>query len=62
MAAYVEAHRSPDLFEAAVRLDLEGVVAKRASDPYAATTTWLKIKNRDYSQMEGRWELFERKR
>lgn len=51
--ASVEAHRSPDLFEAAVRLDLEGVVAKRVDDPYDASTTWLKVKNRGYSQMEG---------
>jgi hypothetical protein len=25
-------------------------------------TSWLKVKNRDYSQMEGRHELFEAKR
>jgi bifunctional non-homologous end joining protein LigD len=40
--AYVEPHRSPELFEAAARLDLEGVVAKRAGDPYAAETEWLR--------------------
>ena len=31
--------------------------------PYTTErTTWFKIKNRNYSQMEGREELFERER
>jgi hypothetical protein len=38
--------------------DLEGIVAKRLHDPYAARVRWLKIKNPDYSQQEGRGELF----
>jgi ATP-dependent DNA ligase len=46
------------LFEAVQRLDLEGILAKRKADPYRAGVTWLKIKNRAYSQMEGRGELF----
>jgi ATP-dependent DNA ligase len=46
------------LFGAVERLDLEGIVAKRKGDPYAVTTTWLKIKNRAYTQLEGRGELF----
>ena len=46
------------LFEAVQRLDLEGIVAKRKADPYASGVTWVKIKNRMYSQMEGRGELF----
>ena len=50
--------RGRDLFAAAQRLDLEGIVAKRQADPYAAATTWYKIKNRAYTQMEGRGELF----
>jgi hypothetical protein len=33
-------------------------VAKRKADPYAPTTTWYKVKNRAYTQMEGRGELF----
>ena len=33
-------------------------MAKRKADPYAAAVTWVKIKNRAYSQMEGRGELF----
>jgi hypothetical protein len=36
-------------------------VAKRRSDPYTPETEWLKIKHTGYSQMEGRWELFERR-
>ena len=50
--------RGRDLFAAVERLDLAGIVAKRKRDTYAATTTWLKIKNRAYTQMEGRGELF----
>jgi bifunctional non-homologous end joining protein LigD len=50
--------RGLDLFRAVERLDLEGIVAKRKADPYAPSTTWLKVKNRAYTQMEGRGELF----
>ena len=42
--------------------DLEGIVAKRLSDPYGPSTKWLKIKNPDYSQAEGRGERFNRAR
>jgi ATP-dependent DNA ligase len=38
--------------------DLEGIVAKRLSDPYARETKWFKIPNRAYSQKEGWAELF----
>jgi hypothetical protein len=34
-----------ELFEAACRLDLEGIVAKRKADPYHPETAWYKIKN-----------------
>jgi bifunctional non-homologous end joining protein LigD len=50
--------RGRDLFAAAERLDLEGIVAKRKADAYAPGTVWLKIRNRAYTQMEGRGELF----
>ena len=50
--------RGRDLFAAAQRLDLEGIVAKRGAHPYAAGTTWYKIKNQAYTQTEGRGELF----
>jgi hypothetical protein len=47
-----------DLFAAAERLHLEGIVAKRKTDAYALGTVWFKIKNGAYTQMEGRGELF----
>jgi hypothetical protein len=51
------------LFQLACQHDLEGVVAKRNSDPYLPEhATWLKIRNRKYSQWIGREELFERER
>jgi bifunctional non-homologous end joining protein LigD len=54
----VEEH-GRELFEAAQRLDLEGVVAKRRADPYSPQTVWYKVKNPAYTQAEGRGELFE---
>jgi len=54
--------RGRDLFAAAERLDLEGIVAKRKADVYAPETVWYKIKNPAYTQAEGRWELFQRRR
>jgi ATP-dependent DNA ligase len=47
------------LFAAVCERDLEGVVAKRRSDPYGPGVTWLKIRNPNYSQWQGRGELFE---
>ena len=54
--------RGVDFFAAACRNDLEGVVAKWIHGTYqqGPGTSWLKIKNPNYSQMEGRGELFER--
>lgn len=48
------------LFSAIRKMDLEGIVAKRRSDPYGQATTWYKIKNPGYSQGEGRVDLFRR--
>lgn len=51
------------LFRLACEHDLEGIVAKRKSDPYLPEhASWLKIRNTDYSQWVGREELFERER
>lgn len=51
------------LFEQVCALDLEGIVAKQQHSPYdPEQTTWFKIRNRNYSQMVGREELFERDR
>jgi bifunctional non-homologous end joining protein LigD len=50
--------RGGDLFKLMEAHDLEGIVAKRLDDPYNSRVRWLKIKNPDYSQKEGRGELF----
>jgi len=51
------------LFGLACEHDLEGIVAKRKSDPYLSEhATWLKIRNHNYSQWIGREALFERER
>jgi bifunctional non-homologous end joining protein LigD len=55
---YVDDSSDARLFESAVQLDLEGIVAKRRSDPYAPHTEWIKVKHGGYSQNEGRHELF----
>ena len=52
------AGRGRELFELMCINDLEGVVAKRRVDPYDSRIRWLKIKNPDYSQKEGRGDLF----
>jgi bifunctional non-homologous end joining protein LigD len=51
------------LYELACQLDLEGIVAKRATSPHgqhAKGDDWVKIKNPTYSQKEGRGDLFKR--
>lgn len=52
------------LFRLACEQDLEGVVAKLKTGRYSPEepTTWLKIRNRNYSQWAGRAKLFERER
>ena len=52
--------RGRELFELMRANDLEGIVAKRLADPYDTRVRWLKIKNPEYSQKEGRAELFNR--
>ena len=52
--------RGRELFELMCTNDLEGIVAKRLANPYDTCVRWLKIKNPDYSQKEGRTELFNR--
>jgi len=50
------------VFKAVCFHDLEGIIAKRLSDPYEPERTkWWKILNPDYSQKQGRAELFERR-
>ena len=51
------------LYEHVCRMDLEGIVAKPAESPYVTEKPlWIKIKNPDYSQAEGRGELFNGRR
>jgi len=52
------------LFELARQRDLEGIVAKHRLSRYTTENhnpAWAKIRNRRYSQMIGRDELFERR-
>ena len=54
--------RDRDLFRAACERDLEGIVGKCAHGAYQThgrTTSRVKIKNSDYSQIVGRHELYE---
>jgi len=56
-------HDGEKLFELACSHDLEGIVAKRKSDPYLeGHASWLKIRNRNYSQWVGREDLASRER
>jgi bifunctional non-homologous end joining protein LigD len=51
------------LFQAVCERDMEGIVAKLARGLHTPDeTTWVKIKNRRYSQWDGRREVFERRR
>ena len=48
-----------DLYRLVCEQDLEGIVAKRKDGAYGED--WFKVRNRNYSQYEGRRELFERR-
>jgi bifunctional non-homologous end joining protein LigD len=50
------------LYEAACDMNLEGIVCKPADSRYTSSveeTTWIKIKNPNYSQAMGRDEMFD---
>ena len=52
-----------EFFNEICRCDLEGIVAKRKMGMYREDRAdWLKIKNRTYSQAEGRHEMLTRVR
>ena len=58
---HIEEH-GPQIYDVACQHDLEGVVAKWKYGSYlpnSNATTWIKIKNPLYSQMDGRDERFE---
>ena len=46
--------RGCELFDLMCANDLEGIVARRLADRYDTRARWLKIKNPDYSEKEGR--------
>ena len=56
--------RGTDFYRLACERDLEGIVAKWRRGTYQSdgATSWLKIKNPDYSQAVDRHELFEKRR
>lgn len=59
------AERGRDLYRAACEHDLEGTVGKWVHGTYHSdgrATSWLKVKNPEYSQTEGRHELFDTRR
>jgi ATP-dependent DNA ligase len=49
--------RGREFFELMCSNDLEGIVAKRLDDPCEPRVRWLKIKNGNYSEREGRGDL-----
>ena len=52
-----------DLFRLICERDMEGIVAKQASAHYTPeATTWVKIKNRHYSQAKGRQDFFDHRK
>jgi bifunctional non-homologous end joining protein LigD len=52
-----------DLFRVICERDMEGIVAKQANARYTPeATTWVKIKNRQYSQAIGREDFFNRRK
>lgn len=56
--------RGVQLFDRVCREDCEGIVAKWARGRYhidGVQTSWLKVKNADYSQMTGRRDLFDQR-
>ena len=54
----------PDLFAAACRMGLEGLVSKRQDRPYQAGRSkhWVKVKNRRHPAMSRVWRAFTRMR
>ena len=52
-----------DLFRVICDRDMEGIVAKQASARYTPeVTTWVKIKNLQYSQAIGREDFFDHRK
>ena len=60
-ADHVE-RQGTELFRKVCEMDPEGIDAKRESAPYRDGMRWVKIRNPNYSQKEGRRELFDSRR
>jgi ATP-dependent DNA ligase len=58
-ASHIE-EKGTALYQEVCERDLEGIVCKRKDSVYSSRPRWLKIKNPDYSQAEGRREMFEK--
>jgi len=58
--AFEHGEIGPDLFEAACRMGLEGLVSKRRDRPYEAGRSkhWIKVKNRKRPPMERVMDAF----
>jgi ATP-dependent DNA ligase len=53
------------MFAEVCRRDMEGIVAKPSTSPYGnirSESPWLKIKNPNYTQKEGRGEMYNTRR
>ena len=60
VAPFEQGEIGPDLFRAACRLGLEGLVSKHRDRPYQAGRSkhWVKIKNRQHPAMSRVMETF----
>jgi bifunctional non-homologous end joining protein LigD len=60
VAPFEQGEIGPELFEAACRMGLEGLVSKRRDRPYQAGRSkhWVKVKNRKHPAMSRVMELF----
>ncbi len=60
VAPFEEGEIGPDLFRAACRMGLEGLVSKRRDRPYQAGRSkhWIKVKNRQHPAMSRVMEAF----
>jgi bifunctional non-homologous end joining protein LigD len=60
VAPFEQGEIGPDLFRAACRMGLEGLVSKRRDRPYQAGRSkhWIKVKNRSHPAMDRVMESF----
>lgn len=62
LPAFTTLNQGQAMFNFMCEHNLEGLVAKRLSDPYTRRVKWYKIKNQNYSQEIGRQKTFNRRR